>query len=121
MSQLSSSVNISTKVAERELLTSGIVHIEGEYPIVISIDEFTFIFSFKSDDSGPRYTGGFEEKTLNFDLFNHKNSLGEGKLTPIEVATMNGRNLSFTYFVNTVNADTNARRFEYAFYLSESQ
>ncbi len=121
MSQLSSSYQISTKVADRELLTSGIVHVESEDPIVISIDNLTFIFSFKNDESGPRYTGNYEGNTLNFDLFNHKNALGEGILTPIEVATMNGRPLSFTYYANTVTAGTNARRFEYAFYLGETK
>ena len=89
--------------------------------MTVTIDNLKFVFAFKSDDGGPRYAGRLEGDGLCFDLYNHKNSLGEGMLTPIEVGHLSGRALSFTYFANTLNADNNARRFEYAFYLGEAK
>ncbi|MCX7097887.1 MAG: hypothetical protein NTV43_08295 [Methylococcales bacterium] len=116
---LSSSVQISTKVAGRELLTSGVVHFEGEHQVAVTIDDLKFVFEFKRDDGNPRYVGRLEGDVLYFELYNHKNSLGEGLLAPLDIAQLNSRALSFTYFTNTVNAEMNSRRFEYAFYLDE--
>lgn len=118
---LSSAVNISTKVAERELLTSAVVHLEGDESVTVEIDSLRFIFTFKSDEGSPRYTGTIKDGALVLELFNHKNSLGEGMLTPVAVGTLSGRPLSFTYFANTINADKSARRFEYAFYLGDAK
>jgi hypothetical protein len=108
---------VKVTVGERELLTSGTVHIEGDHPIAISIANLKFIFNFKDDDGTARYTGTVVDGVVSFDLFNHNNSLGEGKLTPIEIAKLSDRPLSFTYLVNTVSSETKARSFEYAFYL----
>jgi hypothetical protein len=76
-----------------------------------------FIFNFKDDDGVTRFNGTVVEGVVTFDLFNHNNSLGEGKLTPIEIAILYDRPLSFTYLVNTISSEAKARRFEYAFYL----
>ncbi len=118
---LNSSVHVAIHVGKLELLTCGVVHLEGTDPITVTVANLKFIFHFKSDDEGPRYTGTFKEGALYLDLFNHKNPLGEGKLTPFEVAQVGGRPLSITYYASTVNADTSARRFEYAFYLGASK
>lgn len=106
-------------VGKRELLDSGVVHMEGLETVVVKVAGLQFHFSFKSDEGAVRYTGKLEDGILYFELFNHKNSLGEGKFEPIEVAQVQGRPLSLTYFVNTLNNDANARRFEYAIYLGE--
>lgn len=118
---LNSSVQVVVHVGERELLTSGVIHLEGSDPVTITVANLKFIFDFKTDDAGPRYTGTFKDQALYLDLYNHKNSLGEGKLTPIEIAQVGTRPLSVTYYASTVNADTSARRFEYAFYLGAAK
>jgi len=111
--------NIQTVVSinSRKLLSSGVVHVEGELPIKIQIANLRFAFKFAKDDGESRYSGEVSGDELLFTLYNHGNSLGEGFFSPIPVATIEGQNLSFTYFVNTLDAQKGSRRFEYAFYL----
>ncbi|MDD2782032.1 DUF6864 domain-containing function [Sulfuricurvum sp.] len=117
---IDSRIQIKIEIDKRELLTSGILHLEGNDPIKLDINGLKFIFTFKNDDGEPRYTGTItEENVLQLDFFNHKNTLGEGKLSPIELATINNQTLFFTYYASTVNFETNSRRFEYAFYLGK--
>jgi hypothetical protein len=112
----------SVRVGEFELLAFGTVHVEGAQPISVALANLKFVFEFREDDKGPRYAGkNLPDGSLLIELFNHKNSLGEGKLTPVLVGQVNGRPLSFTYFTHLVAPDTLARRFEFAFYLGIAQ
>lgn len=118
--QIDGNTQIQIKVGNQELLTSGIVHLEHDQRIQINIDGLSFAFIFKNDaDSTPRYEGSVVNSILEFTLFNHRNSFGEGILNPIEVATLNNRVLSLTYYVHTINSEKCGRRFEYAFYLGQ--
>lgn len=119
MNTISSPTKISTKIGSHELLISNVVHTEGNKEIFIKIDTLEFKFIFKDDDGEPRYSGEVNNNILEFSLYNHKNTLGEGILNPIEVGKLNDKTLSFTYFTNSVNPSNNSRRFEYAFYLGE--
>ena len=114
---LSATLQTAVYVGERELLTCGVVHVEGSDTITVTVANLKFIFDFKTDEGNPRYIGTFKDDALYIDLFNHKNPHGEGKLSPFEVAQVGDRPLSITYFASTVNVDTAARRVEYAFYL----
>lgn len=116
---LAGSVKLSTKVSGRELLVSNVVHIGSDEQVEVFIDNLRFVFSFKNDDGNPRYEGRLESDGLFLDLYNHNNSFGEGMFSPIDVALLNERTLSVTYFTGVVNKDSGVRRFEYAFYLGD--
>lgn len=118
---LNSALGVSVTVGDRELLSSGVVHLDGTAPVIFDVANLKFVFDFKTDEGVARYSGTMKENTLYIDLFNHKNALGEGLLTPLELAQVGGRAISITYYVSTVNADTNARRFEYAIYLGRAK
>jgi hypothetical protein len=118
--EINSSTRIDVKVGKREVLTSGILHFESDQSITVNIDNLSFKFLFRSDGGPPKYEGTMVGNTLEFTLSNHSNSLGEGLLEPLEVARLDNRPLSFTYYVNTVNLEKGARRFEYAFYLGDA-
>jgi hypothetical protein len=108
---------VITSIGGRTVLTSGIVHVEGDQPINVQISNLFFVFKFAKDDGGSRYVGEAKEGELILTLYNHSNSLGEGFLSPISVANLDGKQLSLTYFVNTLDNLRGARRFEYVFYL----
>lgn len=113
-----STMQISTHKGNLEILTSGIVHIDNESELIeIKIDVMTFVFKFMSDEGNSRYIGSVEGETLQLELYNHKNPLGEGLLTPYLVGDFNNRPLFLTYYVNTVNVEKSIRRFEYVFYM----
>ncbi len=121
MNTVSGTSKISTIIGSQELLVSNIVHIEGDKDVLVEIDNLKFKFTFKEDSGEPRYSGEINDDVLEFSLYNHKNSLGEGILNPIEVGKLHDRTLSFTYFASSINPSSNARRFEYAFYLGDSK
>lgn len=114
---LAGNVQTQSWVGSRRVLTSGVVHLEGDLPIKIRISDLTFVFRFANDEGESRYVGETKQGELHLTLFNHSNTLGEGFLAPIPVATLNGEALSLTYFVNTLDNAKGARRFEYVFYL----
>jgi len=114
---LASNTQITTWVGGRKVLTSGVVHLEGDLPIKIQVSNLVFVFSFAKDEGGPRYVGEAKQGELHLTLFNHSNTLGEGFLDPIPVAVLNEEPLSLTYFVNTLDPVKGVRRFEYVFYL----
>lgn len=117
---INGTLEISIHVGNLELLTSGIVHLDKEEPITIRIDDMKFIFEFKNDNGEPRFFGSVKDDSLIISLFNHKNQLGEGMMTPIGVATLDNRPLLVTYYATTFGSEKNIRRFEYAFYLGDN-
>jgi hypothetical protein len=118
---LNSSLHLAVQVGDRELLGSGVVHLEGDESITFNVASLKIVFEFRTDEGAVRYAGSVKEGTLYFELFNHKNVLGEGILKPVEIAQVGGRALSVTYYVSTVNADTSARRFEFAVYVGSTK
>ena len=118
---ISSSIQITAKVGEREVLTSGVAHVQNVGDLVVSINNLNFRFIFKSDGGAPRYEGRVDGDMFVFELSNHNNSLGEGLFTPLDIAVLNGRIISMTYCVSTVDLSTNARRLEYAFYQGKEE
>ena len=91
----------------------------GDVPIRFEVEKMIFVFNFATDDGKPRYLGEVKEGELHLTLFNHSNSLGEGMFAPINVATLEDKILSLTYYVTTLNSVEKVRRFECTFYLGE--
>lgn len=110
-------IQVTATIGGRKLLTSGVIHLSGQDQIDFAVTNLRFVIQFKSDEGESRYNGEVKDDALHIYLFNHKSSLGEGILEPIDIASVNGKQLSFTYFTSLVDAKESKRRFEYAFYL----
>lgn len=113
---ISNGIPLSVKVGGKDLITSGIIHLEqAEFKIEIS--GLLIEFCFKTDEGLSRYSGNIiDTKNLVIDLFNHNNSLGEGCFTPLEIGALNNKKLYLTYCASTVSKEENKRRFEFALY-----
>jgi len=85
--------NIQTVVSinSRKLLSSGVVHVEGELPIKIQIANLRFAFKFAKDDGESRYSGEVSGDELLFTLYNHGNSLGEGFFRQYPLQLLKGK------------------------------
>ena len=110
--------NLKVKVGGKDLLFSGVVHID-QTECLIEIENLKLVFIFKDDDGQSRYEGKVEDDRLNIYLINHKNSLGEGTFSPLEIGTLKNRKLYVTYFVFSTSPEENKRVLEFAFYLGE--
>jgi len=65
---------------------------------------------FKQDNSGEiRYTGTPQGSRWNLELINFSNSIGEGMFDLIPFAEQEGRDLSITFFVQTLSVEANSR------------
>jgi len=100
-----------------EVIHSGIVHLH-EPEVEFEISDLTFKFRFKKGTDGTRFDADIVDNVMVLTLFNFDNSLGQGKIDPVEIATLNGRKLYITFFVNTM--EDNVRQFNYTFMLGDS-
>ncbi len=112
-------IAVQVMVGGLELIHSGLLHMDGETEVSISIGDLKYTFVFKSDAGGARYESQASGMAMTINLFNFNNSLGEGKLKPIQVGYLNDRKLYLTFFGNTLVSEGSIRRFEYAFYFGE--
>lgn len=104
-------------IGDRELVLSAVVHLNGTEPVIVTVANLRVVLTFKTDSAEARYTGFVEDGSLNLELYNHNNSLGEGELSPMEVAIVGGRKLYMTYVASTLNTAAEIRRLEIAFYM----
>ena len=103
--------------SEYEVIASGVVHLT-EPEVKFSIANLVIKYQFKTDSDGSRFGAEVINDELIISLYNFNNSLGQGKIEPIEIGTLGGRRLFATYFVNTPEA--NIRQFNYTFMLLEA-
>ena len=118
------SLNIKTYVGTKEVLTSGLVHVQGKEEIVISIDLIKIALQFKVDEGVSRYAGRTvpnDPNKLMLDLFNHNNPLGEGVYEPFEIATIEGRKLLMTYLATKPRLELDVYSLTYVLYLGDKK
>lgn len=112
---------VETKTGNYEIIASGqfILLSEGESSISITKggEKLKFTFLFKEDDSKePKLQNDLiSDKELSFSFFNFNNSLGLGNTVPLEVGSLDGKKLLFSYRVFSLT-DKNLRTLEYTFY-----
>jgi hypothetical protein len=100
-----------------EVIHSGIAHMTGS-EIKFELANLVVLYRFKKDSGEGRYEGEVgENNTLIINLYNSSNSLGEGKIEPVEIGTLGGKRLYGTWFVSTISNDL--RQFHYTFMLAE--
>ncbi len=100
-----------------EVIASGIVHIT-EPEVKFNLANLIIKFLFKTDSGEPRYNADVVNEELVISLYNFSNTLGEGKIDPVEIGTLGGRRLFSTFFINTT--ELNIRQFNYTFMLMEA-
>lgn len=66
---------------------------------------------------GTRFDADVVGGALVINLYNFDNSLGQGKMEPMEIGTLSGRRLFVIFFVNTI--EKSLRQFNYTFMLME--
>jgi hypothetical protein len=113
--------HLGVKVGGKELIFSGVVHI-NQPQVDIEFDDMVIEFVFVSDANGPaRYESRAEgTQKLIVQLINHTNSFSEGMFAPMLVGNHEKRELFITYCTSAISLAENKRRFEFAFYLGDT-
>lgn len=101
-----------------EVIASGVVHLTDS-EVKFDLSGLIIKFRFASDSGTTRLDASVINSELIITLYNFSNSLGEGKIEPIEVGTLNGKRLFSTFFVTTPQ-NNNLRQFNYTFMLMGS-
>ena len=109
-----SQIPIKVSTAGYEVIASGVVHL-SEPEVKFEVANLVIKYLFKSDSDGVRFGAEEINNELVISLYNFSNSLGEGKLEPMEIGTLGERKLFATCFVNTT--EKNIRQFNYTFLL----
>ena len=97
-----------------EVIATGTVHL-SEPEVKFELANLIIKYKFVIDSGEPRYTGEIVNNEMVISLHNFNNSLGEGILKPIEIGTLNGRDLLATCYVHTTS--DKLRQFHYTFML----
>ncbi|END5392289.1 TPA: hypothetical protein I7765_20745 [Vibrio vulnificus] len=98
------------------VVASGVVHVTGT-EVKFDLANLVIKYRFISDSEDTKFTADVVNGELIINLHNFSNSLGEGKLEPVEIGTLGGKRLFATWFVNTVQG--NLRQFGYTFMVLE--
>lgn len=97
-----------------EIILSGVIHIK-EQEVKFEFANLEIVYKFVTDSKGSRFESEVIEKKLVISLYNFSNSLGEGRVDPVEIGTLDNRKLLATFYVDTHK--DNVRQFNYSFML----
>lgn len=114
---------VKASVNGYEVVHTGEIH-AVECPIDFVVAGLKFRVAFKDDSSNTasRYISEIVDQMMVLNLYNFNNSLGEGVLEPLVIASTNGRNIAITFYVFSMKGPAGTgRRFTYAFLLGEQQ
>jgi len=102
-----------------EVISTGEVHAQNcPVEFLIAGLKLKFVFETIKDGTTARYQSEDESGTLIIKLINFNNSLGEGVLSPLSIASAEGRDIAVTFYVHSMENDIGtARRFTYCFLL----
>ncbi len=122
MSEIINGISSDAFLGNLEVLRSETVHVSPERKLKINVNDLSLVFSFSTDSSvkETKISTSVDNKTLNLNLINFKNPLGEGLLAPAEVGTLNRRKLYLSFFVWTPNHDAGLRIINYVLYIGEN-
>jgi hypothetical protein len=109
-------IPVTVRTGNYEVIASGVVHTNGS-DISFDLAGLKVNFIFSNDVGGTRFHGAINENTLTITLYNFNNTLGEGKLDPVEIGMIGGRSLYTTWVVNTI--ENQLRQFSYTFLLKD--
>ncbi|MDV5167505.1 DUF6864 domain-containing function [Photobacterium rosenbergii] len=108
-------IPVSVSTNGLEVIASGLVHLTTP-DVSFKVGDLDIRFIFQNDKGEGRYEGKVENGILTINLFNFSSAIGEGNPVPLSIATIKGRELFVTYYVNTFNNGP-LREFHYTFML----
>lgn len=110
-------MEIRAYVKGLEVVSSGIIQFTGNAFVDIYINGMHMQVRFVEDVSNPmsRYESRVEGVTWVLYLTNFSHLVGEGLYEPIPVTYVDGKQLSMTFSVGTVNRPAGMRSFSYTF------
>lgn len=115
-----SPLQIRTSVGEWQVAATGVFHLDAGADAKLDIDDISLVLKFVEDDGLVRYEGTSETNTLTINLFNHKDPVGIGELSVMEIATLGENNeivLGFSYFASKpTSRKGDGHRLEYVLY-----
>lgn len=106
-----------------EVIDAGELHTVSEL-ITFEVAGLKIKFCFSTDKAleSARYQSENVDGELVMRLINFSNSLGEGVLAPLSLATTDGRDIAVTFYVFSINSPNGlGRRFSYSFLLGPKQ
>ncbi|MGI2162357.1 DUF6864 domain-containing function [Shewanella oncorhynchi] len=99
-----------------EVIASGVVHLTAP-EVKFSLANLVIKYQFKNSSEDSRFIAEVIDNELVISLYNFNNSLGQGRIEPIEIGTLGGKRLFATWFVNTPTGSGDIRQFCYTFML----
>lgn len=114
------SYEVKSVVNGKKIISSNLVHLNGEKEFEIFVDAWSCIVRFKSDEGESRYRGVIEGEKLYLDLYNHTNQLSEAIFKPFAIAGDKRGDIYLTYFTQLIDPASEIRRFEYALWMDEN-
>lgn len=120
-------ISIQKHINEYEVVDSGFMYgfsVSEQYEIEATIDGYSFkiLIDFVSDASfaQPAWssTVDTEKNSIKFKCVNYSNSFGVGFQEPVKVATVNGSDIFFFLWTNSIN--DKKRKVDYVFYRKKS-
>ena len=114
---------VQIKTGQFQILASGqaIVLANEESSILFGKDpgSLTLSFTFREDGKEPRMESNQRKaQELFLTFWNFNNSLGLGNVEPLEIGTMTGEKLFFSYRIFSLT-DKTMRTIEYTFYFKK--
>ncbi|HHX8443393.1 TPA: DUF6864 domain-containing function [Vibrio diabolicus] len=113
----SNTLPVTVTIPGYQVISSGVVHLTSS-EVTFKMANLTIKYKFITDASGVRFDASVINDELIINLFNFSNSLGEGRIEPVEIGTLAGKRLFATWYVHTVQP--NMRSFSYTFMLADS-
>ncbi|MDF9756752.1 DUF6864 domain-containing function [Pseudomonas hunanensis] len=112
-------VDITANVNGIKVLSSGVIHLESNWPIDFDVQGMKMQVRFMENpgESVSRYETKVENGAWNLYLTNFSHPAGEGVYAPIPIATISGKQLYMTFSVGTIERAKGVRIFSYTFML----
>ncbi|NIE73051.1 hypothetical protein F3J45_01035 [Pantoea sp. Ap-967] len=112
-------MEITASVNGMSIISSGVVHISSNWPINFEVQglKLQVIFVENSSVKVSRYETKVENGIWNLYLTNFSHTTGEGLYSPVPIATVEGKQLSMTFSVDTISRNEGLRVFSYTFML----
>lgn len=112
-------MGITASVNGLSIISSGVVHISYNWPINFEFQglKMQVVFVENASLQVSRYESKVENGIWMLYLTNFSHTTGEGLYTPIPIATVDGKQLSLSFSVDTISKDDGLRVFSYTFML----
>lgn len=112
-------MQITASVNGLSIISSGVIHISSNWPVNFELQglRMQIVFLENASLQVSRYESKVENDIWMLYLTNFSHTTGEGLYTPIPIATVEGKQLSLSFSVDTISRNDGIRVFSYTFML----